>query len=89
MSDFARILTEIVAEAPYHGSQRALARAADISHSHLTRVISGERDFSPNVVGRIAKLLPPSQADRLIRAYLREVAAEIAESANRDPVPIR
>jgi histone H3/H4 len=51
--------------------------------------LAGERDFSPQVVGRIARLLSEKQAQGLIKAYLQEIAAEIAKKAGREAVAIQ
>ena len=74
---------------PYNGRLRALARAIGIDHSHLAKVLDGDRGFSPKVVGRVARLLPDVQADALIRSYLREVASEIGEHHKKPPVMIK
>ena len=79
VKDFTAILNEVIDSAPFDGSQRALALAIEINHSHLNRVLSGERDFSPRVVGRVARLLPKKKAAELTAAYLRQIAAEIAQ----------
>jgi plasmid maintenance system antidote protein VapI len=89
VSAFLRILEDITAAQPFNGSQRALARAIDINHAHLSRVLTGERDFSPQVVGRVAKLLPEKRANELIKAYLQEIANEIAEQQEREAVKVR
>lgn len=88
MSDFTKILEDVVAAEPYRGSQRALARAIDINHAHLSRVLAGDREFSPQVVGRIARLLPEQKAQALIKAYLQEIAVEIAMKEGRKAVAI-
>lgn len=79
MNEFTSLLSAVIASEPFNGSQRALARAIDINHTHLSRVLAGERDFSPKVVGRVASLLPKNQSTALIKAYLQEVAAEITQ----------
>lgn len=89
MSDFLKILEDVVAAEPYRGSQRALARAIEINHTHLSRVLAGERAFSPQVVGRIAGLLSERQAQDLIKAYLRQVAEEIAQHHGEKAVAIK
>lgn len=88
MSAFTKILEDVVAAEPYRGSQRALARAIDINHAHLSRVLAGDRAFSPHVVGRIAALLPETQAQDLIKTYLQEIAVEIAKNEGRKAVEI-
>lgn len=85
VSEFRKILQQVIDGEPYNGSQRALARALGITHSHLSRVMSGEREFSPKVVGLVTRTLSAAQADKLIRAYLSEVAEEIADAARRGP----
>ncbi len=89
MNEFTSLLNDVISSAPFKGSQRALARAIDINHTHLNRVLAGERDFSPKVVGRIARLLPEKQARALIKAYLQEIAEEIAKNAGREAVAIQ
>ena len=89
MSDFTRIIEDVIAAEPYLGSQRALARALEINHAHLSRVLAGARAFSPQVVGRIARLLPQTQAQALIKAYLQEIAIEIATKEGRRAVTIK
>jgi hypothetical protein len=89
VSEFRTKIEKVIKSAPYNGSRRALARASDIDHAHLTRMLAGQRGISPTVVGQIARLLPRKEADELIVAYLRDVAAEVAESAHREPVTIR
>lgn len=88
MSAFTKILDDVVAAEPYHGSQRALARVIGINHAHLCRVLAGERAFSPQVVGRIARLLGDKQAQTLIKTYLQEIAVEIAQQQGRKAVEI-
>lgn len=74
---------------PFNGRLRALARAIEIDHSHLAKVLDGDREFSPKVVGRVARLLTDVEADALIRSYLREVAAEISKHHKKPPVVIK
>jgi hypothetical protein len=89
VSEFCQIVQEVIDTEPYNGSRRALARDIGIDHAHIARLLSGDRGFSPKVVGKLARLMPRRKADRLIRAYLQDVAAEIAESAHREPLTIR
>lgn len=89
VNDFTEILKEVVSLPPYNGSMRALAKAIAVDHTHLSRVLSGDREFSPQVVGRIARLLPDAQAQELIKQYLRKTADEIAQHHGKAAVKIR
>ena len=73
---------------PYNGRLRALARAIEIDHSHLAKVLDGDREFSPKVVGQVARLLPTPQANALIKSYLQEVAAEIGKHHRKPAVRV-
>jgi hypothetical protein len=74
---------------PYNGRLRAFADAIDVDHSHLIKVLKGDRAFSPKVVGRAARLLPEAKAQVLIKSYLQEIASEIAKNDGREAVVIR
>jgi len=89
VSEFRKKIEQIINSEPFNGSRRSLARESDIDHAHLTRMLAGERGVSPEVVGKIARLLPRKDADELAISYLRDVAAEIAESAHLKPVTVR
>ena len=89
MSAFLKILEEERHAPPYNGSLRAFARAIGIDHSHLAKALDGSRAFSPTVVGQVARLLPKERAQELIKAYLQETAAEIAEAEGRKPVLVK
>jgi hypothetical protein len=52
-------------------------------------VLSGGREFSPKIVGKVARLLSESEAQEFIKAYLQEIALEIAKKAGREAVAIR
>ena len=86
MSEFRKKIEQVINSEPFNGSRRSLARKSEIDHAHLTRMLAGERGVSPEVVGKIARLLPQKDADELAISYLRDVAAEIAESAHLRPV---
>lgn len=88
MNDFTEILKTVIDAKPFDGSIRALARKIRVNHSHLSRTLSGERSLSPKVIGRVARLLPEAEAEDLIKAYLRQIAAEIAQTHRRKPVTI-
>lgn len=88
MNDFAELLKRVVDRSPFDGSIRALARKIRVNHSHLSRTLTGDRSLSPNVVGRVARLLPETEAEDLIKAYLRQIAAEIAQAHRHKPVTI-
>lgn len=95
VSDFRTILLQVIDAKPFDGSRRALAREIGINHAHLSRVLLGEDDdgnryrFSPEIVGRVAKLLPEQQATALIKAYLREVAKDIAQHHGKEAVLVK
>ena len=89
MNDFTQILHEVVSAEPFNGSQRALARAIDVDHTHLSRVLAGERDLSPKIVGRVAKVVPKKRGNELIKAYLQQVAIEISHHQGEKAVRIR
>lgn len=74
---------------PYNGRIRAFADAIEVDHSHLIKVLNGDRSFSPKVVGRAARLLPDAKAQALIKSYLQEIAAEISAHEGRKPIGIK
>lgn len=89
MSGYIENLQAVIDSPPFNGSTRALARAIGVDHSHLSRVLDGERELSPKIIGRVAKLLPRRRGDALIKEYLRNIASEIATVAQREPVVVR
>ena len=55
-----------------------MAARTGIDVGQLHRVLYGEGNTSPRVIGKIAGTLPKVEANELIRCYLKAVAAEIA-----------
>lgn len=86
MSGYTKNLQQVIDSPPFSGSLRALARAIDLDHSHLSRVLDGERELSPKAVARVVRLIPRQHGDALIKQYLRDIAQEIAQAARRRPV---
>lgn len=86
---YTQLLELVLNGPPYNGSQLILARAIGVTPAHLSRVLAGDREFSPNVIGKVARLLPEADAQELIKCYLREIAGEIAKSEGRRALVIK
>jgi len=75
---FLKILRDVIADAPFGGSQRALAQHAGCDQALLSRVLSGEREPTPEFVGRLCATMPSRTAAALLKAYLDSIVESIA-----------
>lgn len=89
VKSYTKMLKAVLKRPPYNGSQLTLAGAIGVTPAHLSRVLSGEREFSPKIIGKVARLLSVEDAQELIKCYLREIAEEIAQQQGREAVVIR
>ena len=89
VKSYTDILKTVLKRPPYNGSQLTLAKAIGVTPAHLSRVLSGEREFSPKIIGKVARLLSDADAQALIKCYLRQIAEEIAKQQGREAVAIR
>ena len=88
MNDFLKELKTVLKAEPFDDNQRALALHAGIDGGQLYRVVAGERDPTPEFVGRLCGTLPADPASRLLKAFLQYIAAATAR-AKPGPPPSR
>ena len=89
MKEFTHLLDSLIAGPPYNGSQHSFASATGVNETHLSRLLNGKREFSPRIVGLIARRLPEADAQELVKCYLREIAEEVADHERRRPITIK
>jgi len=80
---FLKILRDVIADAPFGGSQRALAQHAGCDQALLSRVLSGEREPTPEFVGRLCATLPSRTAAALLKTYLDSIVESIAATKRK------
>jgi transcriptional regulator with XRE-family HTH domain len=75
VNEFAEILREVLKGTPFNGSQRGFAEHVGIDPGLLSRVVNGEREPTPEFVGRICGVLPAAPAAELLQGFLKGVLA--------------
>lgn len=80
MSHFQKALKMVLEREPFRGIQRALALHAGIDPAQLSRVVAGEREPTPELVGRLCGSLPADVSACLFKAFLEDIVAATAEA---------
>lgn len=83
MNDFTKILRGVIDSAPFDGNQRTLAQHAGCDQALLSRVLSGDREPTPEFVGRLCGTLSADHAAELLKAYLNGVVESVATTKRK------
>lgn len=69
-----------VATPPFNGSQRKLRLAAKVDTGQFHHVLNAKLAPTPRLIGRVALVLSKRSGQELIKDYLQQIAAEIAQA---------
>jgi uncharacterized protein YfaA (DUF2138 family) len=86
VNDFLKELKRALRAEPFCDNQRALALHSGIDGAQLFRIVGGEREPTPEFVGRLCGTLPAETAARLLTAFLQDIVCATAK-AKPGPLP--
>lgn len=61
-------------EEEFGDSHRTLGLKAKVNHSHISRIIAGDRGVAPEIAGKLADACSKPMRERLLTIYLQAVA---------------
>lgn len=80
MTTLLKKLHAAVAAPPFNGSQRKLCLAAKVDTGQFHHVLNGKLAPTPRLIGRVTRVLSKRNGQELIKDYLQQIAAEIAQA---------